>query len=156
VATEVVKGVIIAVMFRVLFVLLFYSATWMPQSLQVEQVMITIRLVNGKNGHPITDEDLNVWIDSSRDAENFRADRNGVIRLMVDCNAVVSLASNIQVTCHPYAPNERQERQYRVSEILDYGISDENLCSKKIRSEAKRGEFVFYERPRTLLEWWRL
>jgi hypothetical protein len=74
----------------------------------------------------------------------------------VDRNAAVSFASNIQVTCHAYGPNERQQRQYRVSEILDHGISDENMCSKKIRVEAKPGEFVFYERSRTFLEWWRL
>ncbi len=115
-----------------------------------------IRLVNGKNGKPITDENLNVFLNGSSFAESHRADKNGVIRLTVDRNATVSFASNIEVTCHPYTPHERQQRQYRVGEILDHGISDENLCSKKIRVEARAGEFVFFERPRTFLEWWRL
>ncbi len=143
-------------MFRPLSVLLLCSAALTAQSPQTGQVTITVRLVNGKNGHLITDENLNVWIDSSRDAGNFRVDRNGMIRLAVDRDAVVSFASNIQVTCHPYGPKEHQMRRYSVNEILDHGISDENLCSKKIRVEAKPGEFVFYERPRTFLEWSRL
>lgn len=130
-------------------------SVWSPM-LSAEDVTITIRLVDGRNGKPITDENLNVFLNGSGFAENYRADKNGTIRLTVDHNATVSFASNIEVTCHPYAPNERQQRQYRVSEILDHGISDENLCSKRIRVEARAGEFVFYERPRTFLEWWRL
>jgi hypothetical protein len=134
--------------FLVLFV-------WSPM-LSAEDVTITVRLVNGRNGKPITDENLNVFLNGSGFAENYRADKNGTIRLTVDRNATASFASNIDVTCHPYTSNERQQKQYRVSEILDHGISDENLCSKKIRVEARDGEFVFFERPRTLLEWWRL
>jgi hypothetical protein len=124
--------------------------------LPAEDVTITIRLVNGRNGKPITDENLNVFLNGFGFAENYKADRNGTIRLTVDRNANVSFASNIEVTCHPYAASERQQRQYRVSEIFRHGISDENMCSKKIRVEARAGEFVFYERPRTFLEWWRV
>jgi hypothetical protein len=124
-------------------------------TLSAEDVTITIRLVNGKNGKSITDENLNVFLNGSGFAANYRADTNGTIRLTVDRNATLNFASNIDVTCHPYSPNEGK-RQYRVSEILDHGISDENLCSKKTRVEARPGEFVYYERPRTLLEWWRL
>ncbi len=56
-------------------------------------------------------------------------------------SATVSFASNVEVTSHPYTSNERQLRQYRVSEILDHGASDENLCSTKIRVELRAGEF---------------
>ena len=128
---------------------------WSPM-LCAEDVTITLRLVNGRNGKPITDENLNVFLNGSGFAESYRADKNGTIRLTVDHNATVSFASNIDVTCHPYTPNERQQRLYRVSEILDHGISDENSCSRKIRVEARAGEFVFFERPRSLWEWWRL
>jgi len=44
-------------------------------------------------------------------------------------------------------------RLYKVIEILEHGMSDENMCSKKIRVTAKPGEFVFFERPRTFWEW---
>jgi hypothetical protein len=127
-----------------------------PASLVAEDVVLTIRLINGKNGKPITDENLNVFRNGSRFAENFRADHNGVIRLTIDRDAVVDFASNIQVTCHPYSANDGSEhlpRLYRVREILETGISDKNMCSKKISVEAKPGEFVYYERPRTFWEW---
>jgi hypothetical protein len=125
-----------------------------PASLVAEDVVLTIRLINGKNGKPITDENLNVFRNGSHFAENFRADHNGVIRLSIDRDAVVAFQSNIQVTCHPYGPNDGTSlREYRVREILTTGLSDKNMCSKKITVEAKPGEFVYYERPRTFWEW---
>jgi hypothetical protein len=119
-------------------------------------VSVDVRLVNGKNGKAITDENLNVWLNDAKDAQLFRPDRDGVIKLRVSGSDVLSFASNIDVTCHPYSSDEHTLRKYRVSEILAHGISDENLCSRKIRVEPKSGEFVFFERPRTFLEWWRL
>ena len=131
------------------------SAFWRTP-LNGQEVAVSVRLVNGENGKPITDENLNVWINDAKDSQFFRPDRDGVIKLRVANNDVLSFASNIQVTCHPYSSDEHSLRKYRVNEILAHGISDENLCSKKIRVEARAGEFVFYERPRTFLEWWRL
>jgi hypothetical protein len=125
-----------------------------PASLFAEDVVLTIRLINGKKGIPIMDENLNVFRNGSHFAENFRADHNGVIRLAMDRDAVVAFASNIQVTCHPYGANDgTSPRLYRVREILETGISDKNMCSKRITVEAKPGEFVYYERPRTSWEW---
>jgi hypothetical protein len=142
-------------MIRAVFACFLLVYIWCP-ALRAEDVIITVRLVNGKNGKPITNENLNVFINESGFAENYKANQNGTFRLTVDRNATVSFASNIEVTCHPYGPHERQMRRYRVSEILDHGIADENLCSKKVHAETRAGEFVFYERPRTFLEWWRL
>lgn len=127
-----------------------------PRPLVIQDVTVTVRLVNGKNGKAVTDENLNVWVNSEKDSQLFRPDHNGIIKLRVANNDVLAFASNIQVTCHPYSRDERSIRRYDVSEILAHGLSDENLCSKKIRVDARPGEFVFYERPRTLLEWWRL
>ena len=142
-------------MMKALLTCFMFLSIWCP-SLPAEDITITIRLVNGRNGKPITDENPNVFLNGSGFARNYKADKNGTISLAVDRNATISFAGNIEVSCHPYTPSERQMRWYRASEILDHGISDENLCSKKIRVEAKSGEFVFYERPHTFLEWWRL
>jgi len=128
-------------------------AFWCPV-LPAENVTITIRLVNGKNGKPITNENLNVFFGDSGLAATCQPDKNGMSWFTVDSNAILDFDSNIGVTCHSYALNV-QQRHYRVSEILDHGISDENICNKKIRVEARAGEFVYYERPRTFLEWWR-
>jgi hypothetical protein len=121
-----------------------------------QDVTVKIRLVNGKNGKPITDENLNVWFNEEKGSRLFRPDADGIITLRVADNDVLSFAGNIEVTCHPYSRDEHSQRTYRVSEMLAHGISDENLCNRTIRVEAKPGEFVFYERPRTWLEWWRL
>jgi hypothetical protein len=74
--------------------------------------------------------------------------------LTVDSNAILDFDPNIGLSCDPNGVNVRQ-RHYRVSEILDHGISTENMCSKKIRVEARAGGFVYHERPRSFLEWWR-
>jgi hypothetical protein len=121
-----------------------------------QDVTVTVRLVNGKSGKPITDENLNVWVNDAKDSQLFRPDRDGILTLRVGSDDVLSFASNVEVTCHPYRKDEHSLRRYQVSEILAHGVADENSCSKKIRVEARPGEFVFYERPRTLLEWWRL
>ena len=121
-----------------------------------QDVTVRIRLINGKNGKPITDENLNVWVNDAKGSQLFRPDHDGIIDLRVARMDVLSFASNIEVTCHPYSKDERSQRKYRVSEILEHGISDENLCNRKIRVEASPGEFVFFERPRTWLEWWQL
>ncbi|MHB1960480.1 MAG: hypothetical protein ACYCO5_15820 [Acidobacteriaceae bacterium] len=128
---------------------------WTPL-LRGQGAVVTVRLVNGKSGKPVTDENLNVWIDNSTDSQLFRPDRDGVIKLSVPSNGALSFASNIQVTCHPYSKDEHLLRKYQVSEILEHGIADQNLCSTKIHAKAHPGEFVFFERPRTFWEWMRL
>lgn len=126
-----------------------------PTPPTAEDVTVNVRLINGKNGKPITDEKLDVWVNDAKDSQLFRPDGNGLIRLRVVSNDALSFAGNIEVTCHPYSRDEHAQRTFSVNQILAHGISDENLCSKKIRFEAKPGEFVFYEPPRTFLEWWR-
>ncbi len=80
---------------------------------------ISIRLVNGKNGKPITDEKLNVFINNATDSQLFRPDERGIIKLTVTINDVLSFASNIQVSCHPYGSDEHSRRKYPVREILE-------------------------------------
>jgi hypothetical protein len=43
---------------------------WSPM-LSAEDVTITLRLVNGRNGKPITEENLNVFLNGSGFAENY-------------------------------------------------------------------------------------
>jgi hypothetical protein len=118
-----------------------------------QDVDVRIRLINGKNGKPITDENLNIFRNGSGFAENAKPDRNGVITLRIERSAVFGVGSNIQVTCHPYKPNEKEVRTYSVGKVLSDGIVDLNTCSKKVKATAQPGEFIFFERPRTFWEW---
>lgn len=144
-----------AVQRTVLLAFVALSALW-PMPLNGQSVPITIRLVNGKNGRPISDENLNVWFNENKDSHLFRPDANGIITLQLGSSDVLSLAGNIDVSCHPYNRGEHSLRRYSVSEILKRGVTDENLCNRKIQVEASPGTLVFYERPRTWLEWWLL
>jgi hypothetical protein len=130
-------------------------AFW-PTPVNGQDATVTVRLINGRSGKPVIDENLNVWINSATSSQLFRPNADGAINLQVASGDVLSFASNVQITCHPYSKDEHSLRKYAVGEILAHGISDENFCSKRIRVEAKPGEFVFYERPRTFLEWLRL
>ena len=135
-----------------------FLAAWSSYA-TAQDVAVTIRLVNGKNGKPITDENLNIFRNQTHLAENFKADQMGLIKLTIDRNALISFGSNIEVTCHKFTEAERSQhqlQQYKVSDILQHGITDTNTCSKKITVEAHPGEFVYFERPRTMWEWWML
>jgi hypothetical protein len=125
---------------------LFLLASVCSASLEAEEVEITIRLINGKNGKPITDENLNVFLAGSGFAKNYRADSNGLIKLHIDRGDSLEFSSNIQVTCHPYNGNDdggrHLHRQFHVSDIIDHGVSDQNLCSKKVLVEPKPSEFI--------------
>lgn len=96
-----------------------------PISLHAQEVPITnggsvlgwpisVRLVNGENGKPITDEKLNVFINNATDSQLFRPDERGIIKLTVTINDVLSFASNIQVSCHPNCRDKHSPRKYVV------------------------------------------
>jgi hypothetical protein len=122
---------------------------------KAQLVSIQIRILNGRSGKPIKDEKLNVWRRADqRDSEIFPTDKNGVITLEVERTSSIRVGSNIYVTCHPYKAGAR-ERLYAVEKIVTEGIADLNECSK-IKASATPGEFIFFERPRSLWEWYRL
>ena len=120
-----------------------------------EEVEVHIRVINGRSGRPIPDEQLNVYRSiGQRDSEIFPTDRNGGITLRVDRSASIGVGSNIYVTCHPYRPGDTS-RFYSVEGILSEGFTDSNMCGKA-KAYAVPGEFIFFERPRTIWEWMRL
>jgi hypothetical protein len=126
-----------------------------PALLFGQDVTVNIRLFNGRNGKPITDENLNVWFDNATGSRLFRPDQNGIIKLVVARDGVLSFGPNVELTCHPYGKEEHSLRKYKVSAILENGVADQNLCSTKVHVKANPGEFVFFERPRTFWEWMR-
>ena len=77
-----------------------------PMPLIGQNVTVTVRLVNGKNGKPVTDENLNVWVNDAKSSQLFRPDGDGIIKLRVGSGDVLSFASNVEVTCHPYRKDE--------------------------------------------------
>ena len=122
---------------------------------EAQLVEIHIKVINGRNGKPIKDEKLNVWRSADqRGSEIMNTDKNGVITLEADKASSIRIASNIYVTCHPYSAGDK-ERLYAVEKIFNDGLADLNECSK-ITVTAKPGDVIFFERPRSLWEWYRL
>jgi hypothetical protein len=89
------------------------------------------------------DENLNVFINNGSDARLFRSDRDGIIKITVGRDDVLAFVSNIQVTCHPYGKDEHALRKYRVSDILEHGITDQNMCSMPLGSKRSRASLYF-------------
>jgi hypothetical protein len=124
-----------------------------------QNVTIRVRLVNGKTGKPIDGENLKVWFNDSNQSNRLhllRSDLHGVIKLSVSSDDSLSFASSFAssgfVTCHLYSKEEHYLRRYQVTEILEHGITDYNECSRlKFLPVAHPGEFLFFERPRTIL-----
>jgi hypothetical protein len=134
--------------------ILLMSACYIAKA-EGQTVEIHIKVINGKNGKPIKDEKLNLWRSADqRDAEIMPTDKDGVITFDVDRSGSIRVGSNIYVTCHPYKSGET-ERFHAVQKILTEGIADLNECSK-VTAAASPGELIVFERPRSLLEWYRL
>ena len=158
--------------------------TFLRQTVHAED--IRIRVLNGRNGKPVTNECLNVWMPSSMGAHIVAGtNKEGVVVLHLAANEfatdiacadwpirssrpsgadAITLLSDSHVACQEYgkiAPGEPQidpltrVPSYPIRKILESGISAANTCGK-FRAEAKPGELVFYVRPLSFLERWRL
>jgi hypothetical protein len=161
--------------FAVLWVLVV-GASRITLSAQI----IEIKLVNGKNGLPMTGACVNVWVGSERKAAMaIPTDEDGVARLYLtddeaqmntptptpwrSCgdfgviNPVVKHAETIRINagyvlCQPRTPNFSWLgiTDFSVQQVLQHGIATANACGKPVASP-KPGEIVLFVRP---LTWW--
>jgi hypothetical protein len=112
---------------------------------------ITIRVVDGRNGHPVTDEKLQLWFNSqSGSAISISTDNHGVAQVDAPSDAVLLLSANLYVDCR-YSKQTGPERpSYPVSDILRTGKLTENTCGK-LKLSPTPGELIFFVRPE---HWW--
>ncbi len=132
---------------------LLCALVMMPCVCRAQTAEIHIRIVNGKNGHPIKNETLHVWTSRNHDdADLWTTDANGAILLKVDGNAQIAFDTDQYAGCRTLPQNQQPSQfLYSVAEVLGKGISTENTCGA-IRVVAKPGEFILFERPFTMLE----
>ena len=125
---------------------------------------ITVRVLNGKTGKPVSPTNLLVRIDkrSSIHSDWVRQndDATGFVTLpasakVVSIEAAYDESMAIYVNCDPTPvdyPGER--RWYPVQAILQSGLAVADGCQKHkkghetIKATAKPGEFIFYVRER--------
>jgi hypothetical protein len=112
---------------------------------------ITIRVVDGRNGDPISDEKLQLWFNSrSGSAMSISTDKQGVAKVDAPSGAALLLSANLYVDCR-YSKQTGPERPtYPVSVILRSGVLAANTCGK-LKLSPTPGELIFFVRPE---HWW--
>jgi hypothetical protein len=112
---------------------------------------ITIRIVDGRNGHSISDEKLQLWFNSqSGSAMSISTDKQGVAKVDAPSGAALLLSANLYVDCR-YSKQTGPERPtYPVSDILRSGVLSTNTCGK-LKLSPTPGELIFFVRPE---HWW--
>lgn len=168
-ALSVCKG-LCAVLFMVLFV--------SPLGMRLCAQTLRVRLVNGKNGHPMAGRCVNVWVGTERkDAMAIPTDKDGVasfhlaeggeeINTQNRSNAcgyfgvidpVVKYADSIRVnagyvSCQPHTPNYSWlgMTTFPTQKVIQSGVVTGNTCGRA-KASPEPGEIVLFVRP---LTWW--
>ena len=125
---------------------------------------ITVRILDGRTGHPIAPTGFQVRIDHLKaihgDWVKQNEDGSGEVSLPLDASAVTmhfSYDSNMTVYVNCDAVNKKDmigDLWYSVLDILDKGIIAPNDCvtpkhaSKVKMPELKPGELVYFVRPK--------
>ncbi len=141
--------------------------------------IITIKLVNGKNGHAMSGRCVNVWVGNQRkDAMAIPVDKEGVASLTLTHNdaevntekrssscgmfgvvaPVVKYADTIRVNVG-YVLCETPKSDYSwlaiksfpTEQVMQHGVVTRNTCGPATAS-AKPGELILFVRPLTLWE----
>lgn len=158
-----------------LFLLLNLSSIWPFLSAQT----IEFKLIDGRNGHPIVNTCVNVWVGGAqKDALAIPTDKNGVARLRLtdvdaevnthdrwkDCgefgviNPVVKYEDSVSVNAGYVLCQQRPAdyswlavKNIQTKQLLGQGIVTANTCGKLTASPTPR-EMIIYVRPLSFWE----
>jgi len=127
---------------------------------------IRIRVLDGRNGHAVRDEMLNVWLHENAEEGKYvfqkhslrqlllPTDKSGEIRLHADSNErFVTFSTDYYLDCRVMKTKKVPSGfppAISVAEILKSGAATENGCGK-FRVVPTGGELVFFVRP---WHWW--
>jgi hypothetical protein len=140
--------------------------------------IVTIKLVNGRNGHPMWNSHVNVWVGTKRkEAMVILTDKDGIARLRLTDNddevalhmrekysgdnvvidPIVKYDEKFRVNvpfviCYPHVRDYSWLAITNIStkQLLEQGIVWPNTCGKPTASP-KAGELIIFVRP---LSWW--
>lgn len=118
---------------------------------------ITVRLLNGKNGKPITDREFNIWL-GDRGNVLRNTDSNGEIKMYIAdvTPRTIRVLPDFRFDCRSKQDFGRGDRiEYSLDEILSRGVVSQNLCGSA-ESRLYPGVLIIFVRPRTFMEKWRL
>jgi hypothetical protein len=159
---------------RTLFFLIVIFAGSFGMAVRAQD--IRIKVLDGRNGRPITNECVNVWVGKStvasllvptnkdgiallhltdKDTETGVQNHGsacgslGIIDPVVKYADTIGINSGYYVSCQAHPPDSPR-LSFSVKKVLQFGDSSANVCGK-IEASPKPGELVFFVRPRT---WW--
>lgn len=113
---------------------------------KIQPHTITIKILNAKTTHPITDEKLNVALKRGQiGSVAMPTDKHGIIEVKTGDATIIRILSNMYADCRPRA---ELYTNYSIAEIHANGITTGNLCSDA-RPKAKPGELILFEIPKT-------
>jgi len=149
-----------------------------PCGLKLGAQTIRIRLLNGKNGHPLAGKCVNVWVGSERkSAMAVPTDKDGVASLELTHKAqadtqhvwkgcgilgvihpIVQYSDRIEintsyVSCEPRTPDFSwlAIKAFPTKKVLQSGIVTPNSCGKA-KASPQPGEIILFVRPLTFWE----
>jgi hypothetical protein len=129
--------------------IIFLTLSFFAAVSTLQAATIRIRVLDGRNGKPITNEVLQIWInEESNGPYGLPTGKDGVAMLEVPAGGLLWVHSNWYVDCRPYTKEARAS--YSVDDIISFGIVAGNRCGKR-SFEARRGELILFVRP---LHWW--
>jgi hypothetical protein len=109
---------------------------------------VTIKIIDARNNHPISDEKLNVALREDQiGSVAMPTDKNGAIDVTTGSASIIRVLSNMYADCRP---REELYKNYSLAQIRETGIVTGNLCSAA-RPQPKPGELVLFEVPRTFI-----
>jgi hypothetical protein len=118
---------------------------------------IKVRLLNGKNGKPIKDDNPNIWTGDVTGINRYTDSHGEVVVSVTDIPS-----QQLRVLPDWYADcrfdgdsDDGMHVKYSLQEIITTGVVSENLCGKR-RIDPVPGVLVLYVRPRTFMEKWAL
>ena len=154
----------------------FMASSW---GLTLNAQTIRIKLLNGKNGHPLAGRCVNVWVGSGRkDALDLPTNQDGVASLKLtqddaeidtqhvwkDCglfgviNPIVKYSDQIRinasyVSCEPHTADFSwlAIKAFPTKEIVQSGIATANTCGKA-KASPEPGEIILFVRPLSFWE----
>lgn len=137
---------------------------------------IRIKVLDGRNGRPITNECVNVWVgkrtvaslliptnkdgiallhltdnDTETSVQNHGSACGslGIIDPVLKYADTIGINSDYYMSCQAHPPDSPR-LSFSVKKLLQSGDSTTNVCGK-VEASPKPGELVFFVRPRT---WW--
>jgi hypothetical protein len=112
---------------------------------------VTIKVVNGRNGRPMSKASVNVWTDNeSKDATAIQTDENGTVQVHpVDAQVDLRIQVGYVLCQTPKADYSWLSiMTFPTHRVLEQGIVTANYCGKATAAP-QRGEVTIFVRPLT-------